>query len=213
MGPPGSGKGTQGVHIAEELRIPRISTGEALRDEVASQTSLGKELEDKMNKGKLISNEIVLGLLEKKISTRSCQNGFILDGFPRNVVQADSLKEILNGLAMSFKIMVIDIAVSDQAVIDRITNRYYCTKCKMNYNKLYKNPLHQDICDGCGAKNTFAVRDDDTKEIVQNRLIEYHKETSPLISYYKKQGILYSVQGNKNINEVTAEIKSILKKY
>ncbi|NRA73571.1 MAG: adenylate kinase [Rickettsiales bacterium] len=211
MGPPGCGKGTQGMYIAKTLDIPKISTGDLLRDQIASQTPLGKTLKAIMDKGELIKDEVVLELLQEKISSRSCNKGFILDGFPRNISQAESLMVLLKDLKKPSNIIAIDIAVSDQEVINRITNRYYCTKCKTNYNKLYKNPIHKNICDVCGTKNAFAVRNDDTKETVKNRLTKYYEKTSPLISHYKNQGILYTVQGDKNINEVKTQIDSILK--
>ena len=212
MGPPGCGKGTQGDRIAEELKSPKISTGDLLRDEIKSRTSLGKKLKTILGKGEFVDDQIVLELLEERISKRSCEMGFILDGFPRNIAQAEALEELLKNIERSFKFIVIDVATSDQEVIDRITNRYYCTECKTNYNRLYKNPINKDICDVCGAKDKFAVRQDDTKKVVQHRLVEYHKKTAPVISYYDKQGVLFSVDGDKNIDKVAREIDSKLKK-
>ena len=212
MGPPGCGKGTQGDHIAKKFKNPKISTGALLRDEVKFQTSLGKKLKMIMDKGEFIDDQIVLKLLMEKISKKSCKVGFILDGFPRNIAQAEALEELLRNIKKSFKFIVIDVATSDQEVIDRITNRYYCAKCKTNYNKLYKKPINKNICDICGAEDKFAVRQDDTEKVVKHRLVEYHKKTAPVISYYNKQGVLFSVDGNKNIDEVTREIDSKLKK-
>jgi len=212
IGPPGCGKGTQSEFIAEKLDTPQVSTGNLLRDEIKSKTTLGKRLRTIMGKGNLVDDQIVLSLLKKKISGRSCNAGFILDGFPRNIAQAEELEELLSKLKKTFKLVVIDFAVSEREVLNRITNRYYCTKCKTNYNKLYKNPIRENVCDVCGAKGEFAIREDDTEKVVKRRLVECRKQTAPVISYYKKNEILLEVDGDKAIGRVTREIDSKLKK-
>jgi adenylate kinase len=212
IGPPGCGKGTQGEILSEKLGNITISTGNLLRDEMKSQTSLGKKLRTTMCTGKLVDDQIVLNLLKAKILTEICSDGFILDGFPRNIKQANELEELLDTLRKSFKLVAIDVSVSDKKIINRIVNRYYCTECKTNYNKLYKNPIKKNICDVCGSEGKFAVREDDTEEIVRKRLKEYNKQTAPVISYYKKKGVLLKVNGDEAVDKVSHEIDSKLKK-
>jgi adenylate kinase len=212
IGPPGGGKGTQGDLIAEKLSIPKISTGNLLRDAMQSETDLGRQLKAVMGKGGLVDDQIVLELLKEKLSQKECDHGFILDGFPRNLAQADELRDILAQLNKPFKIVAIDVAVPDQSVVDRIVNRYYCSNCKTNYNKLYKNPIKADTCDVCGAQGKFATREDDSEPTVKSRLVEYHKQTAPVLSYYDKQGALFQVDGDKPIDDVTKDIDFKLKK-
>jgi len=212
IGPPGCGKGTQGDYLAERLEVPKLSTGDLLRNEIKSQTELGKKLEVGMGKGGLVDDQIVLKLLKEKVKAKACEIGFILDGFPRSLIQAQRLEGLLEGLNKSINLVVIDITVSDKGVLNRITNRYYCSKCKTNYNKLYKNPRKKGVCDVCGERDSFAVREDDTEEVVKNRLVEYRSQTAPVISYYEKKGGLFHVDGNKEIGEVTKKIDSELKK-
>lgn len=212
IGPPGCGKGTQGDIIAGRLKIPKVSTGDLLRDEMKSQSPLGLELKAIMGTGALVDDSIVLSLLRDKISHKECASGFILDGFPRNVAQAEELEVMLSKIEKSFKFIAIDVAVQDSIIIDRITNRYYCTNCKTNYNKLYKNPKEESICDVCGAHDKFAVREDDTEPVVKSRMIEYHKKTAPVLSYYKLKDVLFSVNGDQAVDSVAKEIEVELKK-
>jgi adenylate kinase len=212
IGPPGCGKGTQGDVIAKALNIPKVSTGDLLRGELQSGTERGEKLKAIMGSGALVDDNIVLALLKEKISQKECENGFILDGFPRNVLQADELEKSLSKLDKVFKFIAIDVAVPDKKIIDRIVNRYYCKKCKTNYNKLYKNPIKENICDVCGERDKFAVRADDKANIVARRLKEYEKQTAPLLSYYKTKEVLFKVDGDQQIDRVTHDINSKLKK-
>jgi adenylate kinase len=212
IGPPGCGKGTQGDIVSKKLNAPKISTGDLLRAELKSGSELGEELRSVMGKGGLVDDKIVLSLLKEKISQKECENGFILDGFPRNVLQAKELEELLSGLNKKFKFIAIDVAVPDKKILDRIINRYYCKECKTNYNKLYKNPVKDNICDICGATGKFAVREDDSEEIVTRRLQEYHKQTAPVLAYYDAKKELFQIDGDQHIDKVTHDLDSKLKK-
>jgi adenylate kinase len=212
IGPPGCGKGTQGDLIAEKLKIPKISTGNLLRDEMQAESDLGKKLKTVMGKGGLVDDKIVLDLLKEKILHKECGAGFILDGFPRNIAQADELESMLSKLNKLFKLVAIDVAVKDKTVLDRIVNRYYCKHCKTNYNKLYKNPKEKGVCDVCGVKDSFAVREDDTEPVVQSRLLEYHKQTAPVLAYYERLEVLFAVDGDQGVDEVSSAIDFKLKK-
>jgi adenylate kinase len=212
IGPPGCGKGTQGDLIAEKLKIPKISTGNLLRDEMQAESDLGKKLKTVMGKGGLVDDKIVLDLLKEKFLHKECGAGFILDGFPRNVAQADELESMLSKLNKLFKLVAIDVAVKDKSVLDRIVNRYYCRHCKTNYNKLYKNPKEKGVCDVCGTRDSFAVREDDTEPVVKSRLLEYHKQTAPVLAYYERLGVLFAVDGDQGVDEVASAIDFKLKK-
>ena len=205
IGPPGCGKGTQGDRIAEKLNIPKISTGDLFREEIKRGTELGKKVTDIMSSGSLVDDATVLSVLESKISEDECSRGFILDGFPRSLPQAKGLDEVFGNAGKNFTVKVIYIDVSDDTVINRICNRYYCTKCKTNYNKLYKNPKVDGTCDVCGAHD-FAVRQDDTMEVVKHRLVTYHNQTEPVLDYYKKEDNVVSFDGNVEADDLFESI-------
>lgn len=209
IGPPGCGKGTQGDQIAKLLGIPKISTGDLLREEINLGTALGKKVTDIMSSGNLVDDSTVLSVLERKISGPECARGFILDGFPRSLPQAKGLNEVLSKTSKKFKMTAIYINVSDETVINRICNRYYCTQCKTNYNKLYKNPKVAGLCDVCGG-HEFAVRQDDKVEVVKNRLVTYHKQTEPVLDYYEKQDNVVSFDGNIEADALFASISEFL---
>lgn len=209
IGPPGCGKGTQGDRIAQILKLPKISTGDLLRDEIKLDTPLGKKVSSIMEAGKLVDDETVLSVLKQKIQGQDCANGFILDGFPRSLPQATGLDKTLAELSKQFQIIAIHIDVSDDSVVDRISNRYFCTQCKTNYNKLYKNPKIENVCDVCGGKE-FTVRQDDKVEVITSRLQTYHQQTKPLLAYYDSRNMLSTINGNTDAEIVFDNIMKLL---
>jgi len=208
LGPPGSGKGTQGENLERKLGVVRISTGDLLREEVASGTEIGNKVKALIESGKLASNETVIFLLKNKIQSMS--NGFILDGFPRNIEQADALDDMMKENDIKID-LVINFTISDEEIVKRISSRYFCTKCKATYNKLSKNPKKDGVCDYCGGNN-FQTRADDTVETVKRRLEDYNVQTFPLVGYYKKQGILHNIDAKADIKDIEKEIEFILSK-
>jgi adenylate kinase len=210
LGPPGSGKGTQGKYLEKKCSIKSISTGELLRGEVKKKSEIGKQIQDILGKGQFVSDEIVLTLLKKNITKSEYKNGFILDGYPRNINQAQTLDTMLKELNKKIA-KVFYFHIKDSVLIERICNRYYCANCNANYNKLYKNTKVEGVCDECGSTN-LQVRADDNVETVKKRLQEYTEQTSPLISYYKNRGILNKIDSTKDIGEISKEIDLILKK-
>jgi len=209
LGPPGGGKGTQAKRIVEKYGIPQISTGDMFREAVAKGTELGKKAKEYMDRGELVPDDIVIGIVKERLSQPDCEKGFILDGFPRTLKQAEALDEILE--EMNKKIdAVININVPDEEIIKRIVYRRTCKNCGAVYNLIYSPPKEDNKCDKCGGE--LYQRDDDKEETVRERLRVYKEQTQPLIDYYKKKGILYEVDGTKSIDEVWKQIESILEK-
>jgi adenylate kinase len=212
IGAPGSGKGTQGDHIAEDFNLPKISTGVLLREEMAAKTKIGHEISQVMSSGGLVDDATVLAVLKSKMKDRKYLHGVILDGFPRSVVQAEGLDDLLAEFGKQFKLIAIHINVSDEdKIVERISNRYYCVQCGTNYNKLYKNPKVPGTCDVCGG-HKFAVRDDDKPEIVRSRLRAYYEKTKPLLAYYNVRGVLLNVDGHASEDEIFQKISSLLQR-
>lgn len=206
LGPPGSGKGTQGDLIEDKYGFPKISTGDLLRNAVKLGTDLGKKAEAAMNRGELVSDEIVIEMLKQRIFQQDCQSGYLLDGFPRNISQARHLDEIVQDTSE----IVLDIHLSDQTLIDRISARRICPQCGAIYNLMGKAPLKADTCDQCSEK--IIQREDDTTEVIQRRLLVYHEQTEPLIEHYRHQSIYYRIDGEGKIEDVFAVICSVLDK-
>lgn len=209
LGAPGAGKGTQAKIITDNFKIPQISTGDMLREAVAKGTELGKKAKEFMNQGKLVPDEVVIGIVKERLKQKDCENGFILDGFPRTIAQAEALDRIMAEFGKRID-AVININVPEEEVVRRIVNRRICKKCGAIYHLIYDPPKKSGICDKCGGE--LYQRDDDKEAIVRERFGIYKKNTEPLIDYYKKKGILYDVDGTKDIEKVKAEILSILKK-
>ncbi len=207
LGPPGAGKGTQGQALSARYGIPKISTGDILREAVSQKTSLGLKAKSFMDKGALVPDEVVIGLVREKLGQPDCGKGFILDGFPRTIPQAESLKQILSELKMKLD-AVIDFALSEQEIVNRLSGRRSCPNCKAVFHISMNPPKQNGICDECG--NSLIQRDDDKEETIKNRFKEYQEKTSPLLNYYQKSGMLHSLAGNGKIEDVSQSIERIL---
>lgn len=209
LGAPGAGKGTQAKFLSEKYGIPQISTGDMLREAVSKGTELGKKAREFMNQGKLVPDEIVVGIVKERLRESDCERGFILDGFPRTIAQAEALDRIMAEMGKKID-AVININVPEEEIVKRIVNRRICRKCGAIYHLIYDPPKNNGICDKCGGE--LYQRDDDKENVVRERFKVYRKNTEPLIEYYKKKGILFDVDGTKDIEKVKAEILSVLGK-
>lgn len=208
LGPPGAGKGTQAARLVEKFGIPQLSTGDMLRAAVKAETPVGLKAKDIMARGELVSDEIVIGIIAERIDQPDCAKGFILDGFPRTLVQADATESLLKAKNIELD-SVIEIRVDDEVLADRIAGRYTCANCGAGYHDENLKPKVEGVCDRCGSTH-FKRRPDDNRETVVARLQAYYKETSPLIGYYYAKGLLKSVDGMADIDDVTASIEAIL---
>lgn len=198
LGPPGAGKGTQATVIAEHFNIPTISTGAMIREEIKAETSLGLAAKQLIKEGKLISDDVIIKMLDERLKSNDCLKGFILDGVPRTIPQAEMIDKIT-------KIdKVIDINVADEVIVKRLGGRRECGDCKLIYNIKYNPPKAPGKCDNCGKE--LSMRDDDRPETIKNRLAVYHEQTEPLKEYYNAKGILSVFDGTKDIDEISAEI-------
>lgn len=207
LGAPGAGKGTQAKMLIEKYRIPQISTGDILRKAVADGTPLGKEAKAIMERGELVPDKIVLGLVEERLKQDDCKNGFILDGFPRNTAQAEALDKLLNDLNMPLD-SALSVDVPKEDLMKRLTGRRTCKNCQQMYNIYYSPPKKEGVCDKCGGE--LFQRDDDKEETIKKRLDVYEAQTAPLIDYYKKKGILKTVEGVGSIDEIFKKVCSVL---
>ncbi len=207
LGAPGAGKGTQAKQIAGKYSIPHISTGDIFRANIKNGTELGKKAKEYMDKGLLVPDELTCDLVVDRIGQDDCKNGFVLDGFPRTIPQAEALDKALDGLGEKMD-YAIDVDVPDESIVKRMSGRRACLDCGATYHIVSIPPKQEGICDACGSK--LVLRDDDKPETVQKRLDVYHEQTQPLIDYYKNQGILKSVDGTKPMEEVFSNIVEIL---
>lgn len=208
LGPPGAGKGTQAQRIVEKHGIPQLSTGDMLRAAVQAGTEVGKRAKAVMDAGKLVSDDIVIAIVSERIDAPDCAKGFILDGFPRTLVQADATESMLTAKGLDLS-AVIEIKVDDVVLADRVAGRYTCANCGAGYHDTNLKPKVEGVCDRCGSTH-FKRRPDDNAETVRTRMSAYYKETAPLLGYYYAKGKLHSVDGMAEIDEVTAEIEAIL---
>ena len=207
MGAPGAGKGTQAAYISEKYSIPQISTGDMFRAAVKEGTELGKAAKACMDAGKLVPDEITIGIVRERLSKADCAKGFILDGFPRTVEQADALGKILSDMGKALS-CVLNIHVPSEDLIERAIGRRICKSCGATYHVKFNAPVKENICDKCGGE--LYQRADDTAETMQSRLSVYEKSTRPLIDYYKAKKIYVEVDGRQPIASVTAEITRAL---
>ena len=207
LGAPGAGKGTQAKMIAEKYSLPHISTGDIFRANIKNQTELGMEAKKYMDEGKLVPDELTVKILLDRVANEDCKNGYVLDGFPRTIPQAEVLTKALEEMndAIDF---VIDVDVPDENIVNRMSGRRACVTCGATYHIVHVPPKTENICDKCGSE--LILRDDDKPETVLNRLKVYHDQTQPLIDYYTAKGVLRTVDGTKDMNDVFAEIVAIL---
>lgn len=207
LGAPGAGKGTQAKLIAEKYGIPHISTGDIFRANIKEGTALGKEAKEYMDKGQLVPDELTVRILLDRVGKDDCKNGYVLDGFPRTIPQAQVLDNEVAKLGDKID-FAIDVEVPDDNIIRRMGGRRACLKCGATYHVEHVPPKKEGICDTCGSE--LVLRDDDKPETVKSRLEVYHKQTQPLIDHYSKQNILRTVDGTKDMHEVFADIEKLL---
>lgn len=210
LGPPGAGKGTQATRIMETQGLVQLSTGDMLRTAVAAGTEVGLKAKEFMAAGKLVTDEIVIGIIADRIEEEDCTGGFLLDGFPRTVAQAEALNQLLNDKDLTVDV-VVEMKVDDESLVDRIAGRYTCTQCNKGYHDTYLKPQVADVCDGCGSTD-FTRRSDDNRETVISRLATYHTQTAPLLPFYEAQGVLRTIDGMADIDDVTIQINDVLSK-
>ena len=211
LGPPGAGKGSQAKRLVEIFSIPQFSTGDMLRQAVAEGAAMGKHAKSIMDSGKLVSDDIVNEIVCDRIAQEDCSNGFVLDGYPRTLKQADFLRNTLARDHQKLD-MAIELKVADEALIERIVGRFICQNCAALYHNKFKKPKVSNVCDYCG-KNEFTLRKDDNEEILRMRLYAYYRETSPLIGYYYAHNQLYTVDGFAEMEAITQELVTLINDF
>jgi adenylate kinase len=207
LGPPGAGKGTQAQLMVDRYHIPQISTGDILRAAVKGKTPLGMKAKDFMDQGKLVPDELVIGIIEERLKAADCHPGFILDGFPRTIAQAEALQPILSKMGRSID-HVVNIEVEDEELVRRLTGRRTCKNCGAMFHIVFHAAKREGICDRCGG--TLYQREDDKEETIRTRLKEYQKQTSPLIQYYQQKKTLRSIQGVGGQEQIFEQIIRLL---
>lgn len=207
LGAPGAGKGTQAIKIADKYDIPHISTGDIFRANIKGGTELGQKAKSYIDKGELVPDEVTIGMLLDRIAQDDCKDGYVLDGFPRTIPQAESLTEALKSQGDKID-FALNIDVPDEAIIERMSGRRACPKCGATYHIVYAAPKTENICDKCGSE--LIIRSDDKPETVKDRLNVYHQQTEPLIAYYKAAGVLREVDGTQELPKVFEDVVAIL---
>lgn len=205
MGAPGAGKGTQSAKISEKYNIPAIATGDILRGAIKAGTELGKAAKSYIDAGQLVPDSVVIGIIKEYLASDACKNGFILDGFPRSIPQAEALDEM--GVRID---VVLSIEVADEKIVERMSGRRVCS-CGASYHVLYNPPKAENVCDKCGAE--LYVRADDAAETVKNRLATFHAQTEPLKDYYSNKGLLVTVEGQEEVADTTALVYRALQAF
>jgi adenylate kinase len=209
LGPPGCGKGTQAKEIVSSYNIPQISTGDMLRLAVKNGSPMGKEAKKFMDEGLLVPDKVVIGIVEERLQGSDCQDGFILDGFPRTIPQADALEEVLKKIGRPLQ-GVISFEVDDAILIERLSGRRICKECGCGYHVSFEPPRVEGKCDKCGGE--LFQRDDDKRETIKERLEVYRRQTASLLSYYKEKGLLFSVDGTNDIGKVRNDVQNVILK-
>jgi adenylate kinase len=210
FGPPGAGKGTQAKYISEEFNVPHISTGDILRENVREGTQLGKKAKEYMDKGALVPDELLIDLIKERLQKPDTRRGFLLDGYPRTLAQAQALDRILDDINKNLD-AVVNVDVGANELIRRLGGRLTCRKCGASYNIKTNPPKVPGVCDACGGE--LYQRADDTEAAIKNRIEVYKKQTQPLIEYYKKKGLLIDIDGEREIDEVRSDIMKALEKF
>ena len=208
LGPPGAGKGTQAQRLEESRRLVQLSTGDMLRAAVASGSEIGRLAKSIIEAGKLVPDDVMVEMIEQRIDAPDCADGFILDGFPRTVAQAEALDELLGRKGKRLH-AVIEMAVDDGVLVERISGRFSCASCGAGYHRRFRPTAEEGVCDRCGGTE-FRQRPDDNEETVRTRLAAYHVQTEPLLPYYRGRGVLRTVDGMAAIDDVTAQIGTVL---
>lgn len=203
MGPPGGGKGTQAEILSEKLGIPHISTGAIIRSAIREKTELGKAAEDYIANGQLVPDKLVIDMVSKRLSEKDCENGYILDGFPRTLPQADAMDEI--GIELDY---ALNLLVADEVIVDRLGGRRECKVCAAPYHVKFNPPEKEGVCDKCGG--VLITRADDVPDTIRQRLSVYHSETEPLVDFYKKKDVLVNVTGKDSIEDTTDAVLEAL---
>ncbi|MBV2361874.1 adenylate kinase [Streptomonospora nanhaiensis] len=208
VGPPGAGKGTQAQILASELSIPKVSTGDIFRANVSGGTELGKQAKAYMDRGDLVPDEVTNAMVRDRLAQQDAQGGFLLDGFPRNVAQAETLNKILDDLGERLD-AVLELKVDEEEIVKRLSGRRSCRNCNNVQHVVYDPPATEDVCDVCGGE--LFQREDDREEVVRHRLDVYHEQTEPLVSFYANEGILVTIEATGPVDEVTARAKAALR--
>ncbi len=209
LGPPGAGKGTQAKKIQECYSLPHISTGDMLRENINNNTILGVKARSYMSRGELVPDELLITIIKDRLSKKDCSSGFLLDGYPRTIPQADALQMILTESNRKLD-AVLNISVDDEELIKRLSGRRMCA-CGASYHMVFNPPKDDEICDLC--KRKLYQRDDDKPDAIRNRLIVYKKQTQPLIEYYNKKSLLKTLDGGRDISQIFEDLKKVLEKY
>jgi adenylate kinase len=209
LGPPGAGKGTQARRLMEKYGVAQIATGDLFRENVKNGTQIGKQVEDLLKAGKIVPDSITVAMIRERLAQKDCAKGFILDGFPRTVPQAEALDAMLSEKGIKLD-AVVQMDVNDDLLVERVSGRFTCGACNEGYHDKFKKPVKADVCDKCGAAGQFKRRNDDNAEAVRTRLSEYHAKTAPILPYYKQSGRLKTVDGMADMDAVTAEMIAVL---
>ena len=207
FGAPGAGKGTQAKYLVQKYGIPQISTGDMLRVAIVDKTAMGLEAKKFMDAGELVPDSTIIGIIKDRLDKDDCENGFVLDGFPRTLAQAEALEDLMKKSGKKLD-KVLSFDVPDELIIQRIAGRRVCPKCGASYHIEFNSPKEEGICDACGSN--LIIRKDDNADTVKNRLENYHNQTAPLIDFYKDMGVFAQIDGSQELNKVTKDMFEVL---